>query len=149
RSLLSSKERISGTFLPPPDKSITHRALFLSALSLNKSRIRNPLVSGDCQSTLHAFQQLGVTIKKSKNEWCITPGGKNPLNPYRKLKPARSSLNCGNSGTTMRLLCGMLAAQSFETHLIGDQSLSVRPMKRVIEPLSQMGAKIQSDQDHA
>lgn len=144
-SLASSRKRLAGTYAPPPDKSITHRAVFFSALSARESRIRNPLASGDCLSTASCFSRLGVPIEQGKSEWIVRAGTRDPRHGYRHLKPADScDLDCGNSGTTMRLISGVLSAQDFSSRLTGDASLSKRPMSRVIEPLSKMGARIRA-----
>lgn len=140
-SLIAGRKKISGSCVPPPDKSITHRAVFFAALSPRSSRIKNPLLSGDCLSTIRCFQKLGVPIKIKKNEVRISAGAKNAAG-FRAFKKPDSDLDCGNSGTTMRLISGVLSAQPFRSRLIGDASLSKRPMKRVIEPLRKMGAMI-------
>ncbi len=143
-SLLLKKKKLSGEYRPPADKSITHRGIFLGALSEKSSRIKNPLGSGDCLSTFKTFSQLGVRIRKGKNEWMIEKGKRNAATKLREFKAPSAALDCGNSGTTMRLLSGLLSAQDFKARLIGDASLSKRPMKRVIEPLFRMGARIRS-----
>ena len=133
--------KIRGTVRPPSDKSITHRSIIIAALSKSASVIRNPLLSGDCLSTINCFRKLGVKIKISKSELSVSAStGENGT--YRTFRKPRGSLDCGNSGTTMRLLSGIMAAQPFTSRLTGDHSLSSRPMKRVIAPLMQMGAKI-------
>ncbi len=146
-SFLLKRKKISGEYRPPPDKSITHRGIFLGALSHETSRVQNPLTSGDCLSTFRAFNQLGVKITKKKNEWVIAKGKKSVLTQLRELSAPRAALDCGNSGTTMRLLSGILSGQAFKSRLTGDASLSKRPMKRVIEPLTKMGAKISASKD--
>lgn len=146
-SLISTKNKIKGEMVPPPDKSITHRAIFLASLSCKKSRIKNPLLSEDCLSTIACFKQLGVPLKFYKNELIVLEGKESRASKFRELFSPSSNLNCGNSGTTMRLLSGVVAAQNFKSCLIGDRSLSRRPMKRVIEPLRQMGALIRAFKD--
>lgn len=141
-SLIGTRKKIQGSYSPPPDKSITHRAVFFGSLSTRRSRIKNPLLSGDCLSTIGAFRALGVPIRVGKKEVLIGPGKRSSAHGLRELKPPRSFIDCGNSGTTMRLLSGVLAAQPFRSELRGDDSLSKRPMKRVIEPLRAMGARI-------
>jgi len=134
---------LSGEITIPSDKSISHRAVILSSLANGTSLIKNFSTGQDPASTLSIFEQLGIyTEQTNKNELLIKSQG--------KLRPNRDNIyNCVNSGTTMRLLSGILAGQSFNSTLIGDESLSKRPMKRVIEPLSLMGAKINSKNNHA
>ncbi len=147
-TLWDTGKRIGGEFTPPPDKSITHRAIILASLSPKKSIIKNPLLSGDCLSTLNAFRKLGVPIEQKSNELVISEGKRSSFSPLRELKPPITPIDCENSGTTMRLLAGVLAAQNFESELIGDSSLSKRPMCRVIEPLRKMGATISARDDN-
>ena len=123
----------------PPDKSISHRAVLLASLSNGPCVIRNFLEGEDCRSTAQAMRQLGVHIESPEPGTLVVEGTAGRFN-----KPA-SDIDCGNSGTTMRLLSGILAAQPFATRLTGDPSLSKRPMQRVIEPLQQMGAQISSE----
>jgi len=132
---LTKTKKFSGRLAVPPDKSLTHRAVLLSSLAKGLSIIENPLPAEDCLSTLHCVQQLGCEIEKGKNVWKIKGRGlwgfKSPSRP----------LDCGNSGTTMRLISGILSAQDFSSELIGDTSLSNRPMDRVAVPLEAMGAR--------
>ena len=123
----------------PPDKSISHRAVLLASLSNGPCVIRNFLEGEDCRSTAQAMRQLGVHIESPEPGTLVVEGTAGRFN-----KPA-GDIDCGNSGTTMRLLSGILAAQPFATRLTGDPSLSKRPMQRVIEPLQQMGAQISSE----
>ncbi len=132
---------LQGNITVPGDKSISHRAVMISSLASGKSRIRNLLLSQDCQATIRAFQDMGVSIFAKETETLITGKGLRSL-----LRPAKD-LYLGNSGTTMRLLMGVLAGQQFETVLTGDYSLSQRPMKRVSQPLSIMGAQISGRDD--
>jgi 3-phosphoshikimate 1-carboxyvinyltransferase len=120
----------------PGDKSISHRAIMLAALSNGVCRITNFLEGEDCLCTLRAFQQLGVAIESPEPGVVVVHGS------HGKLNASEQEIDCGNSGTTMRLLSGILAAQPFSSSLIGDSSLSQRPMRRIIEPLRQMGATI-------
>jgi 3-phosphoshikimate 1-carboxyvinyltransferase len=120
----------------PGDKSISHRAIMLAALSNGLCRITNFLEAEDCLCTLRAFQQLGVTIESPEARLVVVHGS------HGRMVGSDQEIDCGNSGTTMRLLSGILAAQPFSSRLIGDSSLSRRPMRRIIEPLSQMGATI-------
>jgi 3-phosphoshikimate 1-carboxyvinyltransferase len=123
----------------PGDKSISHRALIVAALARGTSRIRNLLESEDCLATLAIFRSMGVRIRREgAGRYRVTGRG------LRGLEPPRGPLYCGNSGTTMRLLAGLLAAQPFDTVLTGDPSLSRRPMERVIAPLRLMGARIRA-----
>lgn len=134
---------LRGEIILPGDKSISHRAALFSALATGETRIENFATSADCASTLDCLQNLGVEIRRENNNIFIKGVGKKGFQ-----KPEKP-LDCGNSGTTMRLIAGILAGQNFDSVLIGDESLSKRPMKRVIEPLEKMGAKIESENFHA
>jgi 3-phosphoshikimate 1-carboxyvinyltransferase len=134
-------KKFSGSTRVPPDKSITHRAVMLSALAKGESIILNPLEAEDCLSTLACVQALGVEVKKHPGKWIVHGRG------LWGFKIPKGPLNCGNSGTTMRLIAGILAGQEFKSQLIGDASLSKRPMNRIAEPLRQMGAEIQLEAD--
>lgn len=134
---INRTSRFSGTVQIPPDKSITHRAVLLSSLAQGTSVVTNPLEAEDCLSTLSCIEALGCGVQKKKGNWTIEGRG---LWGY---KPPSASLDCGNSGTTMRLLSGILAAQDFESVLTGDASLSKRPMDRIAAPLDAMGAQFQ------
>ncbi len=133
---------LRGELTPPGDKSISHRALIFSALAKGDSQIKGLLQSADVAATAAACRQLGAVIKSegqgAQQLLRILGTGENGLS-----KPAQI-LDMGNSGTAMRLLTGVLAAQAFDSELVGDSSLNRRPMRRIIEPLSRMGAKIQS-----
>jgi len=134
---------LRGILQLPPDKSISHRAVILGALSDGKVKVKNFLESEDCLKTVRVFKTLGIKIeKKDPGELLIHGNGLAGLK-----KPARP-LYLGNSGTTMRLLSGVLAGQNFEVKLTGDASLSKRPMGRVIEPLRLMGAKVKASKDN-
>lgn len=128
--------RLSGTPDLPPDKSISHRAALFAALHEGSSIIRNYSTAADPQSTLSCLQQLGVAFDENGDELLIHGVGR-----WGFQNPA-VDLDCGNSGTTMRLLSGMLAGAGVSARLNGDDSLSVRPMKRITDPLSAMGASI-------
>lgn len=134
---------LRGTINLPGDKSISHRAALFSAMAQGETRIENFATSADCASTLSCLAQLGVEIRRENSTVFVKGVGKTGF------KGAKSALDCGNSGTTMRLLAGILAGQGFDSVLTGDESLSVRPMKRVIEPLSQMDACIEATENHA
>jgi len=131
--------RIKGTIRLPGDKSISHRAALIAGIAEGLSQLQNFSTSRDCQSTLACLQQLGVGVNQSPNNITIEP-------PPQLRAPAEP-LDCGNSGSTMRMLAGILAGQNFSSELTGDESLSSRPMKRIIEPLEKMGATIQSIRD--
>lgn len=134
---------MQGELTTPPDKSISHRAVMFSSLAEGKSIVRNFLHAEDPLRTLEAFKQMGVAVEAHNtdsvdNEIIITSNG------LHSLKDPGAPIYCGNSGTTMRLLSGVLSGQPFPTKLTGDASLTGRPMKRVIEPLSRMGSVIES-----
>ena len=123
----------------PGDKSISHRAVMLAAMSNGPCVIRGFLPSEDCLCTVSAMRSLGIRIENADETTLIVHGNK------RVFKAPENDIDCGNSGTTMRLMAGLLAGQPFRSRLIGDASLSTRPMKRVIEPLTQMGASIRAE----
>lgn len=110
-------------------------------MASGKSSIKNISQGEDVQSTIKIMKQLGAKINFVNNELIIEGCG------YRKFKNPEMDLHCGNSGTSARLIAGLLAAQKFESTLIGDESLSKRPMKRIIEPLAQMGVKFRMNND--
>ncbi|MBN1301386.1 MAG: 3-phosphoshikimate 1-carboxyvinyltransferase [Melioribacteraceae bacterium] len=128
---------IKGELSLPGDKSISHRSVMFSCLAGGESTIQNCLMSEDLISTMSCFRALGCRIDE-KDELVIINGA--GFNGFKK--PVKD-LHCGNSGTTARLITGILAAQSFSSKLIGDESLSQRPMRRVVDPLLSMGADIQ------
>jgi 3-phosphoshikimate 1-carboxyvinyltransferase len=137
---LKKTSYVSGVIEVPADKSITHRAVMLSSLAEGNSIVRNYLPSDDCNRTIEAFRQMGAEIKIDTGSLYIKGAG------LKLVKPQNGKYNiyAGNSGTTTRLLSGILAGQNFETVITGDDSLSTRPMRRIIVPLSQMGADIKS-----
>ncbi|MDP3149649.1 MAG: 3-phosphoshikimate 1-carboxyvinyltransferase [Ignavibacteria bacterium] len=126
---------VNGELALPGDKSISHRAVIFSCMAEGISEIENLSNGEDVRSTLKCFSELGVTSKWEKDKLIIEGKG------FKNFNAPVNNLDAGNSGTTARLLTGFLSAQPFESTLIGDESLSQRPMKRVIEPLSLMGAK--------
>jgi len=132
------EQGLKGVIVIPPDKSISHRAVMFSSLAHGTSVINNFSNGADCISTMNLFKQLGVDIEYIGKQ-------KLKINSTGSLTPPLNPLDCGNSGTTMRLCSGILSSQNFNSVLFGDESLSKRPMKRVIIPLSQMGAKIDSN----
>ncbi|MEP6901669.1 MAG: 3-phosphoshikimate 1-carboxyvinyltransferase [Actinomycetota bacterium] len=136
-------ENLQGTINLPGDKSISHRAALFSAMARGETRIENFATSADCASTLACLGQIGVRIKRENSTIFVKGVGKTGF------QGAENPLDCGNSGTTVRLLAGILAGQSFDSVLIGDESLSKRPMKRIIEPLSEMNARIEATENHA
>ncbi len=130
---------LHGEIQVPGDKSISHRAVMLSALADGVSHLQGLLLGEDNRHTMQALQALGVSIRASHSSlthWIIDGVG------LHGLKAASQSLDFGNSGTGMRLMAGLLSGQRFTSTLVGDVSLSKRPMKRIIEPLTQMGANI-------
>src|SRR5437764_2039956 len=128
--------RIDIEITVPGDKSISHRAVIIAALSNGVCTLHGFLPSEDCRHTVNAKRALDVKMEQSKPDTLIVHGKR------RVLTPPQKQIDCGNSGTTMRLLAGLLAGQTFESHLVGDAGLSRRPMDRVIAPLRQMGANI-------
>jgi len=137
---VTQKTPLRGEVTPPPDKSISHRAIILASLSEGKSIIRNFLRAEDPLRTIKAFRQMGIEIKEFKEEELVI-NAKGLIG----LREPENIIDCGNSGTTMRLLCGVLAGQPFRATLTGDESLRNRPMQRIITPLTGMGAKITSE----
>lgn len=131
---------MGGTHTPPPDKSITHRALMLAGVAKGRSRLRRPLATGDCLSTRRCLESLGVMFADTRDGLDVTGVG---LRGFAE--PARA-LDAENSGTTTRLLSGLLAGQGIFAVLTGDDSLVRRPMARVVDPLRQMGARIEGRQ---
>ena len=123
----------------PGDKSISHRAVMLASLADGSCVIRGFLPGEDCLSTKEAFRALGVKIERPAPSTLIIHG------TGGRFTASKTDIDCGNSGTTMRLISGLLAAQPFQSRLIGDASLSKRPMKRIIDPLSLMGARITAE----
>ena len=127
---------IKGTYLPPGDKSISHRILILTGQAVGKSKIKNLLESEDVINTLNAMRLLGVQVIRKKNNitvFGIPPGG---------LFQPKKIIDFGNSGTGIRLISGLISSNNIEAKLVGDNSLSKRPMKRVTDHLSRIGAKI-------
>lgn len=136
--IYKSEKGLKGTVTIPSDKSISHRAIMFTSLAKGKSIIKNFSKGQDPLSSLKVCKALGIDAEFSNEELIVKSKG--------ILSAPQTHLDCGNSGTTMRLMSGILAGQNFNSTLIGDESLSKRPMKRVIEPLSLMGAKIESNE---
>ncbi len=141
-------KKITGTITVPPDKSISHRAIMFGSIAKGITRVKNFLAAEDCLRTIKAFQDMGISIKtqslkrKAQNKiHNLEIYGKG----LRGLKKPDKDIYCGNSGTTMRLLSGILAGQDFKARLTGDKSLSGRPMKRIVEPLRLMGVDVSGD----
>lgn len=129
---------ISGEIRPPSDKSLTHRSYMFGAIASGPSVVRNPLRGEDCESTLSCLAQLGLEFSgRGTDEVRLFPS-------QQWLQP-ESDLDCGNSGTTMRLLSGLISSRPIRCRMVGDASLSRRPMKRIGEPLRLMGATIEGD----
>ncbi|RPE81747.1 3-phosphoshikimate 1-carboxyvinyltransferase [Vulcaniibacterium tengchongense] len=128
---------LRGSLRVPGDKSVSHRAVMLGALAEGTTRITGFLEGEDTRATARVFQRLGVRIEAPGPSERVVHGV-----GLHGLRGTAEPLDCGNAGTGMRLLAGLLAAQAFDSTLVGDASLSKRPMRRVIEPLTQMGARI-------
>lgn len=128
--------RFWGEFRPPSDKSITHRAYLIGALASQGAFIRSPLRGQDCEDTLELIRALGANVEARDDCVRIRPA---------KLSSTAAPLWCGNSGTTLRLAAGMIAGQGLSAVLTGDDSLSRRPMRRIVEPLRAMGAEIEGE----
>src|SRR6188768_3972582 len=125
-----STRALSGTIVVPGDKSIGHRALLFSLLSQTPIRVRGLGDGADNGRSAKAITALGARIERDRDAFVITGTGLDGM------RAPAAPIDCGNSGTTIRLLCGLLAGQRFQTTLFGDDSLSKRPMKRVIDPLA-------------
>lgn len=135
--IVSPTSKIFGKINVPGDKSISHRALILLSISEGESKISGLLESDDCMSTLNICKLLGVDIiKESNGDYFVRGQG------LLGLKEPKRNLDCGNSGTSMRLLAGLLSGQKFSSCLIGDESLTKRPMERILIPIKLMGGKI-------
>ncbi len=136
--ILEKSNRLSGEVTIPGDKSISHRAVMFGALADGTTEVTNFLKGADCLSTISCFQKLGIEIENTPEHILIHGRG------LHGLQAPTSVLDAGNSGTTTRLISGILAAQPFTCTLTGDSSIQTRPMKRIMEPLSMMGAAIES-----
>jgi 3-phosphoshikimate 1-carboxyvinyltransferase len=142
QALVRPARNVRGSVQMPGDKSISHRYAMLAGIAEGPSRIENYSTGADCASTLGCMRSMGVT-------WQRQTAGDNVIVVQGRglsLAAPTSSLDCGNSGSTMRMLSGIVAGQQFTSEMIGDESLSRRPMERVIKPLSAMGAQIESQQ---
>src|SRR5947207_3151855 len=133
--IIRPAKNILGALRLPGDKSISHRYGMLAAIAQGTTRLTNFSSGADCASTLACVTRLGCKVER-------TPAGVLEMEGRERLSPPAEGLDCGNSGSTMRMLSGILAGHEFESHLYGDESLSRRPMGRVMTPLRQMGAEI-------
>lgn len=132
---------LKGTFELIGDKSISHRAVMFSSIAKGKTKITNFLIGQDCLSTIDCFRKMGVDISIDNRNVIVNGVG------LKGLKKPKDVLDVGNSGTTIRLLSGILAGNDFESILIGDESIAKRPMKRVTDPLREMGCRIDGKDD--
>lgn len=139
---IKKQQSLKGVLSVPGDKSISHRAVMFGALARGTTRVSHFLEGADCLSTISCFRKMGIDIEKDGKELLIHGRGLRGLNSPREI------LNAGNSGTTTRLISGILAGQKFISELDGDASLRSRPMKRIIDPLTSMGADIRSLMDN-
>ncbi len=136
--IIQPTKNLRGTFPIPGDKSISHRAIMFGSIAKGQTRIANFLQGADCYSTMNCFRSMGILIEENEGQIIVNGNG------LRGLQTPKCTLDVGNSGTTTRLISGILVGQDFETILSGDESLNMRPMKRIQIPLQEMGAKIKS-----
>jgi len=141
RKIITPASSVSGVITLPGDKSISHRYALIAAIAEGATRIRNYSTGADCHSTLGCVRALGIEVEGSGTEFLIHGRGLDGL------RQAAGDLDAGNSGSTIRMISGILAAQPFASRLVGDESLSRRPMQRIIEPLARMGAGIRARED--
>lgn len=139
---LHKASRLHGEVTVPGDKSISHRSVMFGSIAKGTTEIHNFLEGADCLSTISCFRNMGIEIEQKKDIVVVHGNG------LRGLKAPTCILDCGNSGTTTRLISGILAPQHFEVTLTGDESIQKRPMRRIMEPLSLMGADITSIRDN-
>src|SRR5699024_5752669 len=132
---------LKGELAVPGDKSISHRAVMFGSLAEGTTRITHFLKGADCLSTISCFQKMGISIETKEDEVFVHGKGLHGLSAPSEV------LDVGNSGTTTRLIAGILAGQKFSSVLNGDASIQSRPMNRIITPLSQMGADIKSQKE--
>lgn len=137
RFIVSPGGKLSGSMQVPGDKSMSHRSVIFGALAEGTTHVSGLLEGEDVLATIAAFRAMGVNIEGPDEGRLVIHGA-----GLHGLQKPQHDLDMGNSGTAMRLLSGLLSGQSFATRLIGDESLSVRPMRRIVDPLSEMGAKI-------
>jgi 3-phosphoshikimate 1-carboxyvinyltransferase len=139
QTVVRPARNVRGSVQLPGDKSISHRYAMLAGIAEGPSRIENYSTGADCASTLGCMRGLGVNWERKVDGNVIEVQGRGLA-----LSVPSSPLDCGNSGSTIRMLSGIVAAQHFTSEMVGDESLSRRPMERVIKPLSEMGARIES-----
>lgn len=135
---ISPARSISGAISLPGDKSISHRYAMIAAIAEGETRIHNYSTGADCHSTLGCVRALGIDVEGAGTDFTIRGKGLDGL------RPPAAGLNAGNSGSTIRMLSGILAAQPFASRIFGDESLSRRPMQRIMRPLEEMGARIRA-----
>ena len=135
---IRKQTKLAGELTVPGDKSISHRAVMFGSLAKGSTRVSHFLTGADCLSTISCFRKMGIGIDLCKDEVIIEGKG------LHGLKAPSECLDVGNSGTTTRLMAGILAGQEFESLVDGDESMRRRPMKRILEPLSRMGARAES-----
>ncbi len=144
RTIHAAAHPLSGRMTVPGDKSISHRAVMLGALSEGDTHVKGFLNGADCLSTIGCFRAMGIDIELDASETEVVIHGRG----LSGLQRPTTTLDCGNSGTTTRLISGILSAQSFDSELTGDESIQKRPMKRIMTPLQEMGADIRSVRDN-
>ena len=137
--IITPKKNIYATITVPGDKSISHRSIMFGALAKGVTEIEGFLMGQDCLSTISCFQKLGITIEQNESKIFVHGKGLHGLT-----KPVET-LDVGNSGTTLRLISGILSAQPFSSHLTGDSSIQKRPMNRIAIPLRKMGAVLKGN----
>jgi 3-phosphoshikimate 1-carboxyvinyltransferase len=143
-TIVTPARSVKGRLHVPGDKSISHRYALIAAVAEGTSHLLNYSPGADCQSTLSCLHRLGVDIRQDKERAVIVQG-----RGFECWRSSSDPLDAGNSGSTLRMLAGLVAAQPFTTMMVGDDSLSRRPMGRVIEPLTRMGARIDATEGHA
>src|SRR4051794_4056182 len=144
KTLITPARKIRGRVQIPGDKSISHRLAMLGVIAEGKTSIDNFATSQDCQSTLSCLRLLGTSVDIQKPTSVVILG-----NGLQGLDAPDRVLDAGNSGSTIRMLSGILSGQRFVSRISGDESLRRRPMKRIIDPLTQMGAKVQAIQGNS
>ncbi|MCI7261652.1 MAG: 3-phosphoshikimate 1-carboxyvinyltransferase, partial [Clostridiaceae bacterium] len=136
--IFSRSGKLSGQVTVPGDKSISHRSVMFGSIAKGVTEIHGFLQGADCLSTISCFSRMGISIENQGDTVLVHGKGLHGLTAPTDI------LDCGNSGTTTRLISGILSAQNFDVTLTGDESIQKRPMRRIIHPLSEMGARIES-----